>query len=273
MIYLVCDSTACLSHQEARGLQAIQVPMHYLYRGQSFEEGYTELGDAPHLVPGAQPGEYSTAQASVAQFAEVFTRLTQKGHQALCVCISSRLSGTYHNASSAAQQLGSDNVVVVDSRSTAGGLYLLLRRARAMLDAGHCLQDTAAALKQLRPRQHTLFTTEDMGPLRRSGRLGMVRLSVSAFLNLRPVLRLWEGSVVSHATARGRSQQYGELLGQIIRPEGPLVVQHCQDPEGADILVNRLRQQGHHVLLRPLGTVLAIHLGIPCLSVAWVEEA
>ncbi|NLD51598.1 MAG: DegV family EDD domain-containing protein [Clostridiales bacterium] len=272
MIYLVCDSTACLSQQEARGLQVIQVPMHYIRQGQSFEEGYTEPGNAPCLTAGAQLGDYSTAQASMAQFADVFARLLAKGHQALCLCISSRLSGTFLNASSAARQMGGDAVVVVDSRSTAGGLYLLLRRARALLDAGHSLQETAAALKALRYRQHTLFTTGNMDPLRRSGRLGMVRLSVSAFLNLRPVLRLADGRVVSHVTARGRSQQYRELLGLIRQPEGPLVVQHCQDPEGAQTLATRLRQQGYQVLLRPLGTVLAIHLGTPCLSVAWVEE-
>ena len=48
----------------------------------------------------------------------------------------------------------------------------------------------------MRSSVKTLFTVEDMEPLRRSGRLGPVRQSVCTVLNVRPLLTCREGAVV-----------------------------------------------------------------------------
>lgn len=269
MIYLVTDTTACLTRQDARELSALMVPMYYTRGGsRMYTEGFVEDW---------QPGQngsligHTTSQATSAGFGDLFSKLKAQGHQALCVTISSRLSGTYMNALRAAEEAG-DHVRVVDSRSTAGGIYLLLRHARRLLDDGLSLDAVFEQLKLARGRLKTLFTLQDMEPLRRSGRLGVVRMSVSAMLNVRPILSLQDGAVVTHALARGRQVQLRKLLDGVDRAEGPIVVQHCLDQEAADGLAQRLQGEGHEVIPRRLGVVLAIHLGFPILSTAWLEK-
>lgn len=268
MIYLVTDSTACLTRQEARDLQALVVPMRFDRGGRdSYQEGFAE-----DWQPSGQPLEgYSTAQAPASAFLEVFQRLQGQGHQALCLTISSRLSGTYFNAVQAAKEAGGQ-AAVIDSRTTAGALYLLLREARALIDQGLDLGPCLERLRALRRRTRTIFTLQDMEPLRRSGRLGFMRSSVSTLLNLRPLLTLSDGSVVSHALARGRQDQLRQLAQDVSGQPSQVVVQFCGEEEAADTLAERLRRRGIRVIKRPLGLVLAIHLGFPVLSTAWIEE-
>ncbi len=270
MIYLVTDSTACLTRSEANGLRALVVPMHYIKDGrETYPEGFIEDWQPE---PGQSLTGYSTAQASSAAFLDIFERLKEQGHEALCLTISSRLSGTYANALKAAEETG-PCIQVVDSRTTAGAMYLMLVKAREMFDAGATLQECFERLKLMRKQTRTVFTLQEMGPLRRSGRLGFVRSSVSTLLNQRPLLTLSDGSVVSHSLARGKQDQQRMLIQGLTGNPGEVIVQHCGEEEGADSLAARLTEQGFRVMKRRIGIVLAVHLGTPILSTAWVEES
>lgn len=269
MIYLVTDSTAYLSRQETRDLSVLVVPMHFIKDGtETFQEGFAE-DYAPN--PTEDLSNYSTAQAPTHAFQSLFFKLRRQGHQALCLTISSRLSGTFANALLAAQDYPED-VLVVDSRNTAGGLFLLLREARRMLDDGMSLQESFEALLKLRNRIRTVFTLQDMDPIRRSGRLGLMRSSVSTLLNLRPLLTLQDGSVVSHSLARGKQDQIRQMVLGLSGKPKEVIVQYCGDEDAAGILTERMQEKGIMVLRRRIGQVLAIHLGLPVLSTAWIDE-
>ncbi len=245
--------------------------MHYNRDGkEAFQEGYIEESVAWAKNYQNLAG-FSTAQAPTSAFLDVFLSLKEQGHQALCLTISSRLSGTYQNAVKAAEEAG-EGITVLDSRTTAGGLYLLLREARRLLEEGMPVTDCLERLRELRRLGHTIFTIQDMSPLRRSGRLGYVRSSVSTLLNLRPLLMLQDGSVVSHSLARGKQDQLRQMLLGLSGKPKQVIVQECGDEEAADALAEKLIEKGHEVIRRQIGIVLAIHLGLPILSMAWAES-
>jgi DegV family protein with EDD domain len=273
MIVLVTDSTAYFTQKEAKALGVVQVPMTYTYEGRTlYTEGYIDE-DESTMLPTVAVGvnHYSTAQASLAEFLSTLEDILAEGNQAIVITISSRLSGTYANARKAAQELGPDRVAVVDSKTTAGALYLLLAKAREWIDAGLPLPDVVTKVKEAREKTRTFFSVEDMEPLRRSGRLGFVRLSVSTILNIRPILKLTSGGVNAYGMARGRQEQLRSLEDAVAKYQGPVVVQHCRADSMASQLTQRLRDKGIPVMERLLGPVLAIHLGSGCLSVAWIE--
>ncbi len=272
MIVLVTDSTAYLTRQEAKSLGVVQVPMTYTYEGRTlYTEGFIDE-DATMLPSVAgSVAHYSTAQASLSAFLSTLEDILAEGNQALVITISSRLSGTYANARKAAQELGGDRVFAVDSKTTAGAMYLLLARAREWIDAGLPLSEVAAKVREEREKTRTYFSVEDMAPLRRSGRLNFVRLSVSTILNIRPILKLTSGGVNAYGMARGRQDQLRLLEDAVSKYQAPVVVQHCRTDHLADQLAQRLRDRGIPVIQRLLGPVLAIHLGSGCMSVAWIE--
>lgn len=158
MITLVTDSTAYLTKAEAEKLKIRLVPMHYILAGKSYAESYAdENGDfVPQIA--AHQETCVTAQASVADFVGIFQAIVHQGGEVLCLVISSRLSGAYSSACIAAKAVDAEKVRVVDSRTTAGGLALLLKRAAALIRQGYPLEDIVAPDQRATWKdRHSLF--------------------------------------------------------------------------------------------------------------------
>ena len=274
MIAIMVDSAAGISRQEAEQLGAHYVPMTYTVDRQQFVEHY--IGENGQFEPFIERPdvERRTSQATAAAFVAAFEHQLAKGRQVLCITISSRLSGTYANAVMAAKEVNEDEIKVLDSRNCAGGIYFLIQRAQGLIAQGFSLCEVTERLAAERKLIHNVFTVNDMTNLRKSGRLGVVRLSVSTILNLRPILCLQNGSVFSQSVARGNHEQLRMLTESV--PLGTrFVVVHSREnnpqlPMLQEMLVSRL---GEELELRivSLGPVLAIHLGLTYLGVCWMD--
>jgi len=273
MIAIVTDSSAHLYREEAEALGVTVVPMTYTLSGQQpyWESYMDENGDYEQLVD-ANMERLRTSQASYAAFSNVFTELLESGADVLCLTISSRLSGTFGNASMAARDLAPDRIQVVDSLTTSGGLYLMVREARRLLDGGMALHEAAAALTALRGCVKIAFTVDDIAPIRRSGRLGAVRLSISTILNIRPVLRCVEGSIISTGVVRGRSEQLKTLVDSLPKEPCECLVEGFMAEEQMALLKAKVEAKGHRASIRRIGPVLGIHLGRGCLGVSWIDR-
>ena len=272
MRVIVTDSSAYLTRGEAERLGVVVVPMTYSLGGAVRPESYEgENGDYGRLI-NRYTVRLHTAQASRAAFVSAFRSLVQAGSEVLCVTMSSRMSGTYGNAVFAAREVDPRKVRVVDSLSTAGGLAQLVMRARALLDSGLELEEAAQALEALREKVEIVFTVEDIEPLRRSGRIGSVKLSVSTILNIRPILRCVDGALVSSGIARGRSDQRRQLMQKLPQGIGRVVMMASDAREQADALAQALAARGVAVERRPLGPVLAIHLGTGAVGLSWLDD-
>ncbi len=273
MIAIVTDSSAHLFREEAEAMGVTVVPMTYSLSGQqTYHEGYMdENGDFEHLVDDNME-RLRTSQASYAAFMGVFMELLESGADVLCLTISSRLSGTFGNASMAARDLAPERVQVVDSLTTSGGLYLMVREARSLLDGGATLSETAAALNALKDCVRITFTVDDIAPLRRSGRLGGVRLSISTILNIRPVLKCVDGSIIATGVVRGRGDQMKTLTDSLPKDPCDCLVEGFLADEQMEQLKARVESKGHRAEERPVGPVLGIHLGRGCLGVSWIDR-
>lgn len=272
MIVIVTDSSATLTREDAEQLGAVLVPMSYSVAGRSLSlESYSgENGEFEPLIA-RDPAQNRTSQATLSAFLSTFEQIVSEGNQVLCLTISSRLSGTYGNALMAAREVGKGCVEVVDSRIAGGGIYLLAREARRMIDAGMGLTETALALRRLREKVGNVFSVDDMAPLRRSGRLGLVRMGVSTMLNIRPMLTCSDGAVVSFGVVRGRVEQRRALLKRLPERAKLIVIQHLGADARAAELAEELRGRGE-VIVCSFGPVLGIHLGEGAIGIAWIEE-
>lgn len=83
-------------------------------------------------------------------------------------------------------------------------------------------------MQQERAKTGVVFSLDSMDALRRSGRIGIVRQSVSTILNIRPVLRCQDGAVISLGTARGRTEQMKKLIDAMSNNPKQIVVNASQ---------------------------------------------
>ena len=275
MITIMVDSAAGISRQEAEELGAHYVPMTYTVDRQQFVEHY--IGENGQFEPyiEREDVERRTSQATAAAFVSAFEQQVAKGRQVLCITISSRLSGTYANAVMAAKEVNADEIRVLDSRNCAGGIYFLIQRAQKLIDQGLNLAEIAEKLASERKLINNVFTVNDMTNLRKSGRLGVVRLSVSTILNLRPILCLQNGSVFSRGVARGSHEQLRMLVESVPENVKFVVIHSRENNPQLPLLQEMLRKRlgdGLELRIVSLGPVLAIHLGLTYLGVCWIDE-
>lgn len=279
MIAIVTDSTVYMTKQQAQQCNVHVVPMSYVVNGQRYNESFSDAnGDFESLL-GASPAR-STMQVPVAAYASVFEELLRKGMKVLCITISSRLSGAYRSASVAAsrvcRRIGSEDVMVVDSLTTGGGLYLLTQAASEELKdtESTTLSSLVQKLEEVRQRIGVAFSVDNMEALRSSGRIGIVRQSVGTILNIRPILVCQDGAVVSKGMARGKSEQIRGLLKQIPLQARKFVVNAVSQHTDT----SRIEQEvsslfpGCPVQKNLAGPVLGIHLGLGAVAISWMVE-
>ncbi len=270
MFTVVTDSSVYMTRKEAENLGVRVLPMLYTVDGKPYSEGYLyENGRYAELI--AQGKSMHTSQVSPSSFLGAFNELSRHGQEVLCLTISSRLSGAYSGALMAAKQLGESRILVVDSLSTAGGLKLLVQKACELSREGRTLNEAADALEKAREKVGIALSVDNMEALRKSGRLGFVRQSVGTVLNLRPILYCKHGTVVSGGVVRGAHAQLAELERSVPGEAKRIVVHYVVNESAAQTLCQALRQKfACPVSIAEVGPVLAIHLGLGAIGVAWM---
>ena len=72
---------------------------------------------------------------------------------------------------------------------------------------------------------------------------------------------------------RGKSEQLRALAQAVPANAHGVIVQYIKDAEAGRQLQHRLESKlGQPVMLRPIGPVLAIHLGVDMVGAAWLES-
>ena len=98
MIVIATDSSACMTKTGAHELGVIYVPMTYTLCGKTYTESFIGTnGDFIPLIE-SEPNPH-TSQPAVGRYLRTFKALRKAGFEGLCLTISSRLSGTFSNAS------------------------------------------------------------------------------------------------------------------------------------------------------------------------------
>jgi DegV family protein with EDD domain len=274
MIRIVTDGTACLSYSLATQMGVRVVPVTYSVAGRLYHESYLDnSGEAERLIA-ENPGKCLTSHPPVAVFADVFRNLMKDGGEVLCLVISSRLSGTFSSATIASRDVDTDRIAVVDSLTTAGGLTLLLKYARTLIDQGLTLDEVVRDVEAKRGEIGIAFSVNDMSSLRKSGRLGDVRQSVGNVLNVRPILTLVEGAIMDQGVSRGDTQTVKALLDHVPAGAKEIVVHHLGDKYDPAAVMHLLceRFPDAQVTSWPLGSTLRIHLGSGFIVIAWRTE-
>lgn len=272
MISIITDSTAYLTRREAQELGVTVLPTMYYSPEKAYEESFVgENGPFEELL---ERGNLKTSHTNASLFCSAFEEELKKGNEVLCITLSSRLSGTYSSACLAANQLSSPSIAVIDSLTTAGGLFILARYARRLIDEGKPLLEAARELEGMREHVSITFSVDDMAPLRRSGRLGIVRQSVGTILNLRPILLCKNGSVYSQGMARGTGEQIEEIIKTIPKDAEEIFIHYINNHSSAIRLYDKLKEKMYSARIshRKLGPVLGVHLGPGVIGAAWAKK-
>ena len=237
-IKIVTDSTCDLPDEIIKDLDISVVPM-YINIGQqgyldgvelSRQEFYQKLPDYP-----VQP---TTATPGMDAFLNIYKRLIHHGAtQVLSIHISASLSGVMDVARSAAREMKAATVEVLDLRQLSLGTGFLVEVAAKAAKQGQSMGDIVETLKDQISRSHVFAALDTLEFLRRSGRMNGVVAGIGNILQIKPILRMYNGEPIAERV-RTEKKAVKKMLGWLreIGVFERIALVHTNAPERAQQL-------------------------------------
>lgn len=237
---IVCDSSAdLLTREEENGIRYTSVPLRLLVGQREFMDD--ETLSAPELLECMREEKEasSTACPSPAAFASAFSQ----ADCSVCFTISSNLSGTYSAAVMGRELVLEEHpekkICVIDSRSTAGCLVLLARRAKELIGDGTAdFDEVCAQLRIYQASLRTAFTLENFDNLIKNGRMRPLVGNLLHSLGIHVIADATpQGTIHVADKARGETKTYQAITKLMASSKDctgmDVVISHCQNLPGA----------------------------------------
>src|SRR5919199_429837 len=242
-VTVVSDTTAYMPTEVARANGVELVSLYVNFGGRrtereadiaDYDAFYEELRSAEELP--------TTSQPSVGDFLAVYEPLLAEGRDVVSIHIAGGLSGTPDAARQAKEALerdgkGGERVHVIDSRTAAGGLGLMVlaaaRRAQSGADAEAVVQTAEDARAELK----MWFAIDTLEFLKRSGRIGGASAWIGSTLKIKPILTL-ESEMTPVERVRTSKRMFERMVDYARQRQSSgmeaWVVQHIQAEEQAE---------------------------------------
>ena len=214
-----------------------------------------------------------TSLINVGQFIEFFEPFLKDGRDILYVGFSSALSGTVQSARLAAETLLADypdrKILVVDSLCASMGQGLLVYYTYLEAKKDKTIEEVRDFVEDNKLKLVHIFTVDDLGTLKRGGRLSGAAAFVGSLLKVKPVLHVDnEGRLVPIKKARGRRTSL-ETLVELVKERAndlenqTIFISHGDDFKDAEFTAELIKNEiGYkNVVYGVIGPVIGAHSG------------
>ena len=215
-VHIVTDSACDLTDQLVKEHGVIVVPLTIRFGTEEFEDR-RQLSPTEFWERCRGKGDLpQTAAPSPGAFQAAFQQAVDEGADSvLCLTISSKVSGTYASAKTAADSFTTAPVRVVDTFSLTMGQGLLVIAAAEEAAAGASIDDLVAATEDRIPRTRIYGVLGGLEHLQRGGRIGGARALLGSLLNIKPVIQLKDGEVAEESKQRTRTRAIAYLVDKV----------------------------------------------------------
>ncbi len=219
MIKIVVDSASDIDLKEAEQFGITLMPMQIMFGEDEYLDG-VNLSHKEFFEKLIESDELpKTSQINSFRFEEKFEELTQNGDEVIAIVISSKLSGTYNCAKTAAKSFNG-KVHVVDSLNACIGERILCEYAIQLVNEGKL--STVQIVEELNNKKRKiqlLAVLDTLKYLKKGGRISSVVAFTGTLLSIKPVISITNGEVKMAGKARG-SKNGNNLLIHMVQKCG-----------------------------------------------------
>ncbi|MEN8242194.1 MAG: DegV family protein, partial [Chloroflexota bacterium] len=276
-ITILTDSTAYLPEKLIKEYGIEVIPLNVIWEGTNYldnvdissEEFYTRIKTAKELP--------TTSQPSVGAFKEYYDRIAKDSDGIVAVLLANKLSGTIASATGAKELMEGFPIEIVDTKTTTGGLALVVVEAAKAVAAGKDLAAVAAHARDISKKTKTMFLVDTLEFLHKGGRIGGAKRLVGSMLSMKPILQLVEGVIDPLDSVRTKKKAVAALLEiakqDIATKEGTVhaVVFHGLAEAEATLVRDRVAEMfsPETLLLSDLSPVIGTHTGPGAIGIAY----
>lgn len=261
-----------IEYVEKNNLEALGLVCYF--KGKEYEDDFGKTLKFKDFYEEVRKGEMpKTSQINTYRFEEVFRKWAEEGKAVIYIGFSSALSGCVSCAQTARKNILEENkdadITVIDTKSASLGEGLLVYYAVEMLKAGKTKDEIVNWLENNKLKLNHWFTVEDLGHLKRGGRLSATSAALGTILNIKPLLHVDnEGRLVPVTKIRGRKKSLEALAEKleemIVNPESQAIaISHGDCLEDAEYLKEIILKKCKvkDIIINNVGPVIGSHSG------------
>lgn len=196
MIKIITDSTFYIPKELCAANDIRVIPLVCRLGEEEYVEGFP--GEYKEFFDKITVGKSfpKTACPSPDDYKKIFEEILAAGNEVLCLCLTSKISGSYQSACIAAKELGSDKITVIDSRTTiAGGRYVADRAVEAVA-AGKTREEITAILSNLAECAYLACFPINLDYFIRGGRVKGFSAIIGKLARIKPIIVMENGQLV-----------------------------------------------------------------------------
>lgn len=216
MVHIISDTTASLPPEAVARFHLPIIPQIIHLGGQSYREGLDLNTETFLRLLRNEKGIPRTAAPPPQYFTEVFSQLVQDGEPIICIHPSSEVSGTVRSALLAAEEFPDADIRVIDSRTIAYSLGLLVIRAAEMAEQNASADTICDTIRDLMVRSRTYFRVATLEYLARGGRIGKATALLGSMLQIKPILTIHDGIIDQYARERSEHNAISRLTRIVV---------------------------------------------------------
>jgi DegV family protein with EDD domain len=280
-IKIITDSACDFQIGDADKLGVIVLPLRTFFGEEEYLDGVT-LGHDEFFQKLIETDVFpKTSQIPPLEFEEAYKKIKENSDTAICITLSSKLSGTYQSARIAAEDY-EDCISVVDSENVCVGQQILVRMAVKLVNEGKTQQEIVDILECEKKKVRLIALLDTLEYLKRGGRVSAVVAAAANVLSIKPVIAIENGEVAVIGKARG-SKAANNKLTELIEKEGGI----CFDKPYAlaysglsDNLLQKYIADFSYIYegrtdelpINSIGCVIGTHAGPGAIAVAFFVE-
>lgn len=233
-----------------------------------------------------------SSMPSIQDYEEAFLPYVKSGIPVICICITTKFSGSMQSALNAKalllEKYPQAEITVIDSTidTILQGQYVL--EAISLRDHGVSYQDAVTRLEEIKSTGRIFFTVGNMEYLKHGGRIGKVAALTGSILDIRPIITLKQGEIFPSGIDRGRKRTLQKVISLLLEHlrENSLDINCCSlaigygydKEEGLsfrDQALSALKKAGYDINDMPvyqIGATISVHTGPYPLGFGIIEK-
>lgn len=218
---IIVDSSSNVPTALQTQHRMIEVPTLINFGSESYRNNIDLTADAFYERIAESGQVPTTSQPPPAFFAAAYRQAFDEGAEHILVCtVSSKFSGTFNSAQSAAQEFGLERFTLWDSDSASMGSGWQAIGAACLLAAPIDRDLLLARLTRMREATIGYATVESLKYAARSGRLSNFQAGVGDLLQVKAVLEVVHGRFSAIGRVRGRLRSLRAIVDRFLAAVG-----------------------------------------------------
>ncbi len=210
--HIISDGSCDLPQELVKEKNITVVPFYVSFDDENYLRENVDIGIRDFYQQMVErKGVYpKSSMPSTQDYVEVFMPYAKDGIPVICICITTKFSGSMQSAVNARsiveESCPEARITVIDARinTVLQGLYVL--EAVKLRDSGMEYDAVVKRLEEMRSSGRIFFTVGDMEYLKHGGRIGKVSAVAGSVLGIRPVITLKDGEIFPSGIGRGRKR-------------------------------------------------------------------